>query len=107
MVEKDDRLLIDSVHNYLDLIVSPPRFTKEQLPAIVDVQATVNSGGQRVRVAGGRHRLKANTAAIAFPLSPEGRRTVHTRQPIRVTVVSRYRGGTKPVRDTYTTAFER
>jgi serine/threonine protein kinase len=107
MVEKDGQLLIDSVHNYLDLIVSPPRFTKEQLPAVVDVEATVNSGGRRVRVAGGRHRLKANTAAIAFPLTPEGRRIVHTRQPIRVTVTARYRGGTAPVRDAYTTAFER
>ena len=107
MVEKDGRLLIDSVHNYLDLIVSPPRFTEEQLPAVVDVEATVSSGGRRVRVAGGRHRLKANTGAIAFPLSAEGRRIVHTRQPIRVGVVSRYRGGTEPVRDAYTTAFER
>jgi serine/threonine protein kinase len=107
MVEKDGRLLIDSIHNYLDLIVTPPRFTQEQLPAVVQVEATVNSGGRRVRVAGGRNRLRANTAAIAFPLTPGGRRIVHTRQPIRVTVQSRYRGGTEPVRDSYTTAFER
>ena len=107
MVEKDGELLIDSIHNYLDLIVSPPRFAKDQLPAVVDVVATVSSNGRRVRVAGDRHRLRANTAAIAFPLTPEGLRTVHTRQPIRVSVVSRYRGGAQPVRDSYVTAFER
>jgi len=107
MVESDGQLLIDSIHNYPDVVVSPPRLPESDLPATVEVDATTEVRGRRVRVAGGTNRLRANTDAVAFPLTPEARRVLRTEQPIDVRMITRPAGGREPTRDRYTTAFAR
>ena len=107
MKEVDGELLIDSVHNYPDLVASPARLDESGLPATFEVEATAMLDGRRTRVAGGTNRLRANTEAVAFPLTPGARRTLHTEQPIAVRVATRPSGGAEPIRDRYTTAFAR
>ena len=107
VVKTDDGLRIDSVHNYPDLVVAVPKLKVSQLPATVDVTATVESNGRTQRIAGGRQRMKAGVEAVAYPITEEAKRTVHTGQPIRVRVATRYRGGAEPIRDSFTTAYAR